>query len=107
MLNTEEMRQPAYNRVKLFKEFLELSDMDRGYENIPSQEEREKYEKLSKELSSAIYWMQLRLTNAEEWLKEEEAIKDGARNQYVIDRLRNIRDALTYNQGRWHGEDNS
>ncbi len=107
MSDINELRQPAYNRVKLFKEFLELSNMDRGYENIPSQEEREKYEELSKELSTAFYWMQLRLTNAEEWLKEEEAIKDGARNQYVIDRLRNIRDALTYNTGRWHGEDNS
>ncbi len=106
-MNTEEMRQPAYDRVRLFKEFLELGDMDRGYENIPNQEERERYESLSKELSSGFYWMQLRLTNAEEWLKEEEAIKDGARNQYVIDRLRNIRDALTYNTGRWHGEDNS
>lgn len=105
-MNTAEMRLPAYDRVRLFKEFLELGDMDRGYENIQSKEERERYEVLSKELSSVIYWMQLRLTNAEEWLKEEEAVKNGARNQYVIDRLRNIRDALTYNSGRWHGEKN-
>ncbi len=98
------MRVKADERTAVFKEFLKLSEFDRGYENIPSKEEREKYEELSKEISNSLFWMQMQLTQVNEWLKFEEAETTWERDQDVINKLRNIRDALPYAQARWSGE---
>lgn len=97
-------REPAQARVALFHEF-ELLALKMNDEPT-SREERERYEELSKEISEALYWMQRRLTQADKWLEYEEGRMFSNRDQATIDQLRNIRDALPWNQSRWSGEKN-
>ena len=97
------LREPAYDRASITKELDDL--IDKIPRDLISKHDLAELKRLSKDIQSSLYWMQLRLTNAEEWLKEEETIEYG-RDQKTIDRLRNVRDALPWFQPRWSGEDN-
>lgn len=101
-------REPADERTAVFKEFVVIAEKAIDEDNL-STNDRIKYHELYSEIHSALYYMQLRLTNAEEWLVELEKVKGSERtleDQETIDKLRNIRDALPWQQGRWSGEKN-
>lgn len=99
-------RSPANARVDKFKEFQELAEGFMSDDNSMSDEVKEKYNELAKEVSNALYWMQRQVTQAEEWLEEEDGKMFGNRDQRIVDRLRNVRDALPYDMARWSGEKN-
>ena len=98
-------RAPANERTAVFKEFVAICERGIDDDNL-SVNERERYDELYSKIHSALYYMQIQLTQVDEWLEKEEIIKGNDRNQDRIDKLRNIRDALPYSQSRWHGEKN-
>lgn len=97
------IRAPAYERASVTKELDDL--IDKIPKEAISKNDLKELKRLSKDIQSSLYWMQLRLTSAEDWLLAEEEIQYG-RDQKTIDRLRNIRDALPWMQPRWSGENN-
>lgn len=96
-------RVKAYNLRDKFMRYKELSQEQLTPYTL---EERIEKGELEDEISNALYWMQRRLTQADLWLEFEDGRMFANRDQKTVDRLRNIRDALPWDQARWSGEKN-
>lgn len=94
-------RVEAYKLVDKFNRLMQLKQEQLTPYTFEENEERYK---LEEDLSLSLYWMQRRLTQVDLYLAYLEKVQKPDRDQITINRLRNIRDALPWNQDRWSGE---